>query len=669
MPSNTRSSLTQFLHPRNLDFLGSEFQLKYTKNGRYQTKLGGLISVFVLLFMTVVTYTTLKDFMSTKAPAATISTVYSPDAPYFDLYNEEIFFHFAFRDKGRLEMVSRDTSTVERFITIKGFIQKDQIDKQTGLTKSEYTLSLNYKPCRLVQDRKAVDFFQWHKETAALIHQFGLCPELEGAQDEYFVNSKMTDPPSYQLRLFVFPCSLPNSDDCASLSEFKGLELIQSNTKKAFDASNFKEPLRSQLAMDGIHQLDPRQSKLMYYKMKNTEVWDDTWDFFFDARLRANSSDYFLDYRDSRIRDHNQLHCNASILNMPYQTQCEPYFTFNLASSGEKRIIIRTYNKFFMSLGEVGGTAEIMTIFALLIYYKYNSFFLERFVHKKFFNIESVQRLPKILFGSNKEANPDKKGIEENGLISKEVQVKSALKSAVGRTYAEREKMARREKSRKIKKTKELLSQHIDEGLDGISLFKRLDELKILGKIFFKSHHKTLLPVVLLNLMNEENERKRVLEKIREKNSVMAKERILKYKEDNLSLEQAFSKLTTTRSKNEIERLIDEFIIKSLPSYFKGSVESVEGVGSRALAKKPEKKPPLDLGEIGSVKAPEESPRSPMSAMSIRRGYSSKMKPRSSRFFKMMKVSKNREKELEMKLKIITNSPKQRDYPPDDDRI
>ena len=91
MPSDKRSSITQFLHLRNLDFLGSEFQLKYTKNGRFQTKLGGVITLLVFLFMMVVAYTTFKDFMSTKAPVATISTVYSRKAPKFDLYKEEIF--------------------------------------------------------------------------------------------------------------------------------------------------------------------------------------------------------------------------------------------------------------------------------------------------------------------------------------------------------------------------------------------------------------------------------------------------------------------------------------------------------------------------------------------------------------------------------------------------
>ena len=533
--------------------------------------------------------------------------------------------------------------------------------------KSEYTLAVDYKPCGLVKDRKAVEFFQWHQETSALINQFGLCPELDGAQNHYFVNSKVTDPPSHQLRIFVFPCSLPNPDDCAPLSEFKGLELLQSNTKKAFDASNFKTPLITDLEIDGLHQLDPKLSKLMYYKMKNTEVWDDTWDFFFDARLRANSSDYVLNYRDSLVRDHSQLHCDASILDIPYQTQCEPYFTFNLASSGEKRIIMRTYNKFFMSLGEVGGTAEIMTIFALLVYFKYNWFFLQKYVDKQIFSKESVQNLHKILFSHKREPHQSKQPKDQNEELAKDLQPKSTLKAVATRTDPDKLKFAKKEKSKKILKTRELLSQHIEEGLDGISLFKRLDELKILGKIFFKPHHKALLPVVLLNLMNEENERKKLMEKTKRKKSVIASERSLMYKEEKLSLEQAYNKLTTTRPMNEMERLIDEFIIKSLPNYFKDSLDSVQ---SRSYAKKtPVKKPPLDLGTVGSIRMSQESPRSPMSRMSIRRSFSSKKKPRSSRFFKMMKQGKTRGKGPYNSPKILLNQCKQAYYDPDDDRI
>ena len=664
MPGKTKQSIAQRLNPKRLDFIGSEFQLNYTKNGRYQTKLGGLISLLVVIFMLMVVYSTFKTFLSTNAPVATISTVYSKIAPKFDLYKEQIFFHFAFRNKGIVERVKDSMHGVDRFITVKGYILSDMTDSATGRRRPVYTLTLNYKPCGLVKDRSVVDYFQWHQQTAELVDNFGLCPELEGGQEKYFVQSKMQEPPSHALRIFVFPCSLPNKEDCAPLSEFKGLELIQTNTKKAFDASNFEKPLSTELEIDGIFQLEPHLSKMVYYRVRDNEVWDDTRDFF-DRTLKAKSSDYFLNYRDSRLRNHSQVHCDAEVLDQPLQTQCEPYFSFDLGSSGEKKIIVRTYTKFFMSLGEVGGTAEILTLFALIIYYKYNWFFLQRFVHNEIFEEKSVSKLDKILFGpreSHYGKNESNSGIRKLNIGARHNTTKKSPLEAESVNIGPEEDTSSRKTEKKrgkegSQKVKGLLAQYIEHGLDGISLFKSLDELKILSKIFFKARHKKLLPIVLLNLMHKENEEKE--KALRSHKNTLAY--AITKSEENMSMEQAYDQLSSHGgSSNLIEGLIDDFVLENLPDYFSRQNEAQRG--SR-LAKPSSGGSAVKLGGIESGDLIE--PGTPQNLVngSIRRSsdeeemrgfppnhlkesFAKRVNNRNSRFFRKLK-NKKRERERE----------------------
>ena len=238
------------------------------------------------------------------------------------------------------------------------------------------------------------------EESFKLLQLVGLCPELSGGLDKYFVESKLQDPPSYYIHIHVFPCSLENAEDCASASEFKGTQLYTTNTRKGFDASNYTDPLYTIVDFDGLEQIDPQTSKIIYHKVRDNEVWDDTRDFF-EKRLRAKSADYFVDYRDSRTRDVGRVHCDPRILNTPLQTDCQPYISFIFSSGGEKKVIVRTYSKFFNTLGEIGGTAEILVIFAFLVYFKYNTFFLEKYLKREACQVDSIAKLSKNWLKNN----------------------------------------------------------------------------------------------------------------------------------------------------------------------------------------------------------------------------------------------------------------------------
>ena len=565
-----KTSLLQRINTKRLDFLGSELHLNYSPKGRFQTNLGGLISLLVTLFMGAVVLTSLKNLMSTDSPVTSVSTVYSRKAPMFDLFKERIFFHFGFRNKGKIYLAEKELSEINRFITIKGFIYSEYIDLETGQTDSKYLLDLDYKPCNQIKDKTAIEDMRWHPRSLGILSSFGFCPDLEGGKEKYFVKSKTQEPPIYTLQIYYFPCSLPNPDDCASYSEFADAELLHTNIKKAFDASNYKKPLSTIVEFDGYQQLEPEFSKMMWYKVRDKEVWDDTQDFF-EKRLRVKSAEFFLDYKDSRIRDPNQLHCDPEVLNTPQQTKCKPFYKIQLSSSGEKHLIVRTYPKFFMTLGEIAGTAEIVVLFAVLVYSRYNGYFLTRMIKEEVFGVYSLSDFKKKFnFGSGRQ-----KEIKGSYRKLETSRRQNRIRARTENPFLGQQSNQINKKVTKLGDLRlgscgqinGLLKQQIKENLSGINLFRSLNQLKILTEIFFKPRHEKLLPMVLLNILDRKNKRKEKETKSYrrgiESNNNRARRQVKGV--DDLTEEEAYREMLKNEPRTEIERIIDDFMINNLP--------------------------------------------------------------------------------------------------------
>ena len=97
-----------------------------------------------------------------------------------------------------------------------------------------------------------------------------------------------------------------------------------------------------------------------------------------------------------------------------------------------------------------------------------------------------------------------------------------------------------------------LLDEQIEEDMSGVSLFRSLNELKILRKIFLKPRHRKLLPTVLLNIKRKES--LEVQEKT-EDNPLT----------EDLRIDHALEQLFTNNPKSEVEKIIDDYIIDHLP--------------------------------------------------------------------------------------------------------
>ena len=600
-----KETFSQRFNIKKLDFIGSEFQLKYTKNGRYQTKLGGCLSLSLATLVTLALVATVKKFFEISSPEVSVSTKYLKEIPKFDLFKEEIFFHLSFFNE-HITMVRPKTADLyKQFITVKSFLKRSELNWDTGNIEASYPQQFDYVNCRHVRNKQVLESLRWHENSLNMVDNFGLCPELENKTDQYFVQSKLQDPPFYSLVLYIYPCSLKNSKNCADLNDFKNAQVPFTLTKKGFDAANYSNPVSIINEFDEFVDIDHKFSKTLYYKVSKTEIWDDTWDFF-DARLRDSFSAIEFKKSDFRSRNQTQTFCDPDVLDKPQQIECEPLLTIVIEGAGNQVIIRRTYPKFFMSLGEVGGTAEILTIIFVFIYAKYNWYFLFRHVQEGVFEKTDKEELEAALFATNhvqKVKNKQQKiQFEKNNNKRKRRSVKTRYSSSrrskgraeslfesvpqktkqlentktvksKGMTQNKRNMNKQKEKKKEKKKTAEnikidaLLSQSIEESKNGITFIKSLNELRILSKIIFKPRHQKLLPVVLLNMINQENDLREGAMKSSKKAIAYG---ILKSQE-KMSLEQAFDRLNSSchEGATELERTVDEFIFNNLPSNFK----------------------------------------------------------------------------------------------------
>jgi hypothetical protein len=116
--------------------------------------------------------------------------------------------------------------------------------------------------------------------------------------------------------------------------------------------------------------------------LKGNEIFDDNKDF-----SSMEQSFNFIDNDDEKIysvyRDYTKLICTPAEVD---SSTCPPYTVINMRSSGKTLTIVRKYPKFLETLGEIGGTADLIVIVVGFVYLFYNSYYLHLFKRKRVLN-------------------------------------------------------------------------------------------------------------------------------------------------------------------------------------------------------------------------------------------------------------------------------------------
>ena len=623
-PNSQKRSLSCFLSyidPKGLDMIGTEFKLKYGNKETFQTRVGGLLTVAVVVVTLGAFYATLNSFMLDPKPEVSSSTKYSKKSPRFDLYKEGIILSLSFLDP---TVGAQGFASASKYFTIRAEIKSYTIDPVTTAPISKIEIEIPYKPCLEVKDKNPILPFLSQSQSSQITKTFGLCPDLDGLSDKYFIQSKFQSPPFHELNIYLYPCSLPNQADCASGQQVASSLLYFSNIRKGFDPDNRTEPVSTIPEFDGTLRFDPRSTKHLSYLVRSNEIWDDTFDFF-DSRLSHEYADYTLSMKDEAQRDPTQFYCTSQMVQTG-DFRCQPYIVFNWISSGETLVIKRTYSKFFGSLGEVGGTTEILILFSVVAYAAYNRYFASSFVKKELFYSSKEETKKIIEVFRNGSRDYDMVAKRNMGLSRVPESPSGAMRGGFSAGFSSSQNFKKNENERFLgtrragdgKREEEMvlrmIANNYSNNEDGISMYKKLNRLEVLESILFEEHDKVLMPLVLINLMRSKEEglsgrgsrfgKKRVHPAPRNilgggRSNMDGKEvekgqnKMLKGSEGagsslerKMTLEEAYESLVNSEPESEIKKLIREFILSNLPPGIQSMRRGVPELAKRSSSLK-----------------------------------------------------------------------------------
>ena len=597
---------------QSLDMLGGTFKMNYkSMTGRFQTKVGGYLSIALGLAISALFVLIGSQYFNTSDPVVTTSSEFNSGSVEFNLYQEELLMPLALTVGGRLIF----GDAIKRYATIKAQIHHFWFNNKTKNYIFNTIHDFDYVPCGQIDDPVVKKVFKEINSIAEQITDAVLCPDLKNFQNAY-ISEENPKNSSYTVPVIkVYPCSLPDPNMCASAQELSFTNLVQARMNKLFVPANKDNPVSVMPRIIGDVRFDSTQTKSHTYAVKANQIIDDT-SYIGQPAVRREYATFHLDYIDTRARDPNQLHCaQTGIPNMPFYLSCFEYFTINFQATGRLTNIRRGYRKLTTVLGEFGGSMKLLTSFVFIAYSFYNFWRLRHYVANNLYNYDNCPEnsLKKFVKKWNKKAK------QSPYLKDKVVDPNTASK---------REKI----------NLTPILKDCIEDRTNAIDLMAKLDFIEMLQRIMLNEDTMTLMPLLMMKFKKEdmELEKKKAEEKQRarsgkRKTSAHFKKGLFENntrkksfglgepepgsepdKSHVRSFEEAYNNLADLRSSNLFDQSIARFMREHVAEFFDESdvydykvsekvgksEESEEGSGTGGVIVKPKKKtirpPPLE---------------------------------------------------------------------------
>ena len=353
---------------QNLDFLGTKFKIGYsTITGKFQTKLGGYLTILMSVLSTTMFFIVMSQYFSKEAPIVMTSTESGSRETAFDLYGGNLYLPIGFL-LGPREIPA---SQISRYVTIKAIV--DVVAFKTNSANHAFDItpfrSFDYKPCSEIEDphiKAYIDDFVSLPGFGDLVS----CPDFKGQEKDFVVTSDYITYVSKWTYIKVYPCSLPDPSQCASVAEINALRGEYGYPSKLLKPSDFENPVESLPIRNGIN-IDPRSTKVIKEVVKRNKVFDDTISLI-PAKLKEEYTTLHQESIDFRVRDQTQLHCPKEEVEKGVLVSCQEYLAFDYFPTGEITVTTRSYKKLTTMLGEFGGILKIITTAVFFVYGVYS---------------------------------------------------------------------------------------------------------------------------------------------------------------------------------------------------------------------------------------------------------------------------------------------------------
>ena len=172
--NNSHQASSGGLGPHFLDMLGQNFSLGFpTTTGKYQTSLGGYLTVFMGLFSLSAFAVIFSQLFDTQSPVVTSSLEFGHKIMEHNLFHEGLFTPISLADGGRFL-----TPLHRKYVTLKLQITIFENNEGSGGPRLRLHKLLDFIPCTELTDPVVVAKAKEVLPTPDYF-KFSLCPDFK----------------------------------------------------------------------------------------------------------------------------------------------------------------------------------------------------------------------------------------------------------------------------------------------------------------------------------------------------------------------------------------------------------------------------------------------------------------------------------------------------------
>lgn len=349
---------------KDMDLIGKPFSFKFDRRDILASKMGGCISIIVILVSLITGSIFVYDFLDWTYPDVVISTEKSEIFPKINLYDFQFSYMIAFLLQG----TPTPPEEINNYLSVRAWISTVKLMNGTDIHTEKYEIPM--KKCSEILSKNIFEKILTSDSLRAIFLDRSFCMDItEKDKDNYFVQNSILDIPYTYMTIGIFPCDIISNPNCDSNNpNVDFLELIFGNLEYSFTPGNLLNPIKP-ISNSNLNFKMQRSNQIYgTIILKRNEIADSKFDFF-NPRTRFSFIDVESRKITSRARDPTQSTCvKISDPILSAVSNCTSIFEMTIKSGGTKKIVQRNYRKLLDTLGDIGGVFELNLIFGALLF-------------------------------------------------------------------------------------------------------------------------------------------------------------------------------------------------------------------------------------------------------------------------------------------------------------
>ena len=521
------------------DLFGSPFRffIHSKKSKTFKTAVGGLSTTAYIVFCSLALFIFVRKFLDRSKATVSVNTTIQARDHYYDTYFNDVFLLLGMFDgqnfpktEETLKFMTIHAQRETTFLDQQDIQIKRKIEAPFPMVKCEH---LNHNWTDLTTEAYSLDSGSFYRGSI-------FCGDIIGNTNWWLQGSPL-ELPYTMIRYRLYPCSLDDPADCASVNELAAASVVVPLFLKSVDYSNYSSPLKNGVDSDVTLSFNVITKSKMTLWFKDTTIHDDKIDFV--GEFGEPNKFIELDKVTSTTGTRNgALHCTKIQIE---DGNCDPYIEIVVRVSTTHTVVERRYYTFLEMISEVGGFTDLILLVLLFGTTWYNEYWQAKWIREQLYRdlLQTIKENNR----KNKQKNSMKRiGSGDGQGLPSEHRDQFLDNDHVSRPSKAVLKGVGTSQNRAIFKTnlKELTkesNQGVMEELrvefDTFEFLTASRKSSILEDLYLKPFHRVLLPQVLYNIWRSTKNPKNKNNKFRKMRSLFY-ERALSESKNNITQER-----------------------------------------------------------------------------------------------------------------------------------